>query len=104
IGTLQKIPVIGSLLAIFYNAIQPLPFWMYFDAPIQDNRPQMYNIMTFPLFFSSLFNWFSLFTIFIFVVSKKTRNLIKGKLDKTLVYHMISGFIFLYIQASIIDQ
>lgn len=104
IGNLQKIPVIGSLLAIFYNAIQPLPFWGYFDAPIQDNRPQMYNIMTFPLFFSSLFNWFALFTIFIFVVSEKTRNLIKGKLDRTLVYHIILGFIFLYIQASVIDQ
>ena len=104
IGNLQKIPFLGSFLAIFYNAIQPLPFWIYFNAPLQDNRPEMYNIMTFPLFFSSLFNWFTLVAIITFSLSKKIKNLIREHLDKTLVYLMFSGLIFLYIQAAVIDQ
>lgn len=104
IGILQKTPIIGNILAIFYNAIQPLPFWIVFDAPIQDNRPQIFNIMAYPLFFSSFFNWFSLFTIFTFLSSSNVKKSIRGKVDKTLLYHLFSGFIFLYIQAFVVDQ
>lgn len=92
------------MLAIFYNAIQPLPFWLYFDAPLEDNRPQMYNIMTFPLFFSSLFNWT---VIFFFISSLFIKGFYKDLLlrfDSPLLYNMLAGFIFLYIQASVVDQ
>jgi hypothetical protein len=101
IGKLQNIPFLGSLLAIIYNALQPLPFWLYFDAPLEDNRPQMYNIMTFPLFFSSLFNWMVISSLFFVKDLSRKMSL---ELSRPLLCNMLAGFLFLYIQASVIDQ
>lgn len=104
VGTLQKIPLIGSVLSIFYNAAQPIPFWYVLDVPPSDNRPQIYNIMNFPFIAASFLNWLVIFGIFTSIFFKKIRMKVYSNISKTLFYHLIAGLGFLYIQASVIDQ
>jgi hypothetical protein len=104
VGNLQKIPVAGKVLSIVYNAVQPLPFWSKYKAGLSDNRPEMYNIMTFPLSFASLFNWITLFYIFAFLLSGKIRRKVSTYISKPLLYQLYIGFVFLYIQSAVIAQ
>lgn len=104
IENLQRIPVAGNVLAIVYNAVQPLPFWAKYEASAKDYRPEMYNPMTFPLSFAALFNWVVLFYIFSFLALKKIRNKVLGAISKPFLYQLYIGVIFLYIQATVISQ
>ena len=104
IGTLQSIPIIGSILAILYNAIQPLPFWSKYQIHGSFDRPEVYNIMTFPLSFASFFNWIVIFFILTFVFHNKIRKKVIPFVSKPLLYQLYLGILFLYIQSSVIDQ
>lgn len=104
IGSLQKIPVVGDVLSIVFNAVQPLPFWSKYEASAADYRPEMYNIMTFPLSSASLFNWIALFFIGVFLINGKVRRKVKTHIPKPLLYHLFIGFVFLYIQSAVITQ
>ena len=104
IGTLQNIPVAGNVLSVIYNAVQPLPFWAKYKASAGDYRPEMYNIMTFPLSFASLFNWITLFYISAYIFNGKIRRKVSENISKPLLYQLYIGFIFLYIQSAVITQ
>lgn len=104
VGTLQTIPLIGSVLSILYNAAQPIPFWYVLDVPPSDYRPQIYNIMNFPFIFISFFNWLVVFSILASIFFKQIRMRVYSNISKILFYHLISGLVFLYIQSSVIDQ
>jgi len=104
IGTLQNIPVAGNVLSVIYNAVQPLPFWAKYKASAGDYRPEMYNIMTFPLSFASLFNWITLFYISAYIFNGKIRRKVSENISKPLLYQLYIGFIFLYIQSAVISQ
>lgn len=104
IGSLQRIPVAGSALAIAYNAAQPLPFWAKYQTNSENYRPEAYNIMTFPLSFAALLNWLTLFFISAFIFIKKIRNKVLGAISKPLLYQLYIGLAFLYIQAAVISQ
>lgn len=104
VGNLQGIPLIGKILSIVYNVLQPLPFWGTYEATLEDNRPEIFNIMTFPLSFASLLNWTTLFFILAFLFHSKTRLRVLGFISSPLRYHLYFGFIFLYIQSAVIDQ
>lgn len=104
IGNLQKIPVAGDFLSIVYNAAQPLPFWNKYEPSIEDNREEIYNIMTFPLSLASLFNWIVLTFTLTFLLNKNIRVKVSKSISKPLKYNLYVGVIFLYIQSSVIDQ
>ena len=104
IGVLQDIPIIGGVLSIIYNAAQPLPVWYKLDVPLSDNRPEIYNIMTFPLVFSSIFNWLVVSFIICSIFFLFLRSKVYFNLSTPLFYHLIVGFIFLYIQSAVVDQ
>lgn len=104
VGSLQNIPLVGKFLSVAYNAIQPLPFWSKYTATIKDNRPEIFNLMTFPLSFATLLNFIVLFFILVFLFHSKTRARVSQHIPKPLVYHLYFGFIFLYLQSAVIDQ
>lgn len=104
IGTLQNIPIIGSILAILYNAIQPFPFWSKYQINGSFDRPEVYNIMTFPLSFASFFNWIVIFFILTFAFHNKIRKKVIPFVSRPLLYQLYLGILFLYIQALVIDQ
>lgn len=101
IGSLQKTPVEGDVLSIIYNAVQPLPFWLKYEASVANNRPEMYNIMTFPISFAFLFNWITLFFIIIFLINRKVIRKVRSHISKPLLYYLFVGFVFLYIQSAV---
>lgn len=104
VGALQKIPLAGNILSIFYNVAQPLPFWYVLEVPPSDNRPEIYNVMNFPFITASFLNWLVLFGILVSLFVKKIRIKVYSNISKILLYHLIAGFGFLYMQASVIDQ
>lgn len=104
VGNLQKIPIIGGFLSIIYNAVQPLPFWSPYEAPLIDNRPEIYNIITFPLSFASFFNWIVILYIFYFLTNKKIRAKVILHISTPLRYQLYLGFIYLFIQSAVIDK
>jgi len=104
IGALQNIPIIGSILAIVYNAIQPFPFWLKLSDSYDFDKPEMYNIMVFPLSIASFFNFLVLFFILFFIFNVKIRKNIFPLIKKPLILNIYAGFLYLYIQSSVIDQ
>lgn len=104
IGTLQKIPIAGDIGSIIYNAIQPFPFWSKLSVGLDNFRPEMYNIMTFPLSFAAFFNWMVIFIIFHFIFSSKLRTRTTNKISKPLKYNLIIGLLFLFMQSAVISQ
>lgn len=104
IGILQNIPIFGAILAILYNAIQPFPFWSKYQIHGSFDRPEVYNIMTFPLSFASFFNWIVIFFILTFIFHNKIRKKVIPFVSKPLLYQLYLGILFLYIQSSVIDQ
>ncbi|WP_237673932.1 hypothetical protein [Vreelandella profundi] len=104
VGALQTIPVAGKLLSIIYNAVQPLPLWSKLSPGVSNYRPEAYNLMTFPMSFASLFNWVVICVIFIAIVNGKIRKKLAVEINKPLFYNLLIGFVFLYIQASVISQ
>lgn len=104
IATLQSIPILGAVLSIFYNAIQPLPFWLKMDISFDPTRPESYNIMNFPTAISGFFNWIVVSFIGYFLIFKRVRQLVGASISKPLLVNLLVGFIFLYIQSSVISQ
>ncbi|MDM1301952.1 hypothetical protein HXZ75_10025 [Acinetobacter indicus] len=104
IGLLQSIPVLGSVLAIIYNAIQPFPFWLKLSNAFDINRPEMYNIMVFPLAIASFFNFIVLVFISYFIINNKVRDKVLIEIKKPLILNIYAGLLYLYIQATVIDQ
>lgn len=106
IGSLQKIPIIGSILSIFYNAFQPVPFWRCLSSTYNDlfEGAAAFNIMNITRLSASFVNVMTSVFILGWLFSKSIRNNLKGKIGKPIKYHMIAGFVFLYIQSAVIDQ
>lgn len=105
IGTLQRIPVAGDILSIFYNAIQPVPFWSRLEPTSADKYgAESYNIMRFPQAIASIFNWIVLCYLLAPFFSRELRRRLKGKITIPLVYQLIIGFIFFLLQSAVISQ
>jgi hypothetical protein len=104
IATFQRIPIIGDLLSIIYNAAQPLPFWSRLEFRGQGEGPETFNIMNFPLSFASFFNWFVIIYIFSWLLIKAARKSTKGFISKPLKYHLWIGLFFLFMQSAVVAQ
>lgn len=104
IATFQRIPIIGDLLSIIYNAAQPLPFWSRLEFRVQGEGPETFNIMNFPLSFASFFNWFVIIYIFSWLLIKAARKSTKGFISKPLKYHLWIGLFFLFMQSAVVEQ
>ncbi len=105
IGTLQKFPIVGSILSILYNAIQPFPFW-YRLAPSQYDTfgYEAYNIMGFVRFFSTYFHFAVIVYITTWLFNTKLRKNIWEKINKPMRIQLWIGLIFLYLQSAVVDQ
>lgn len=104
IGSLQKIPIIGDVLSIIYNAIQPVPFWQKFSPPIGSHGPQAYNVMRFVSIFSSFFHLIVIVYIIVAVSYTNIRKVVFNKLSKSMKVQLLLGFVFLYLQSAVISQ
>lgn len=102
IGTLQKIPIAGDVASIIYNALLPIPFWSQFTPPPkQPYGYEAYNFMRFPESIASIFNLFILLSIAFWFITKGLKQKIKKQLSKPLVYQLIIGFTYLYLQSAV---
>lgn len=105
IATFQRIPIIGDLISIFYNAVQPLPFWSRLEYSGKGNLgPETYNIMNFPRAFASLLNWFVIIYLLAWILIRNIRNSTNGFISKPLKYQLWIGLIFFYIQSAVVSQ
>ncbi|WP_180000019.1 hypothetical protein [Acinetobacter sp. YH12239] len=104
VGFLQNIPIIGSILSIFYNAIQPIPLWVKLDESFDLSRPEAYNIMAFPISIGGGFNWIVISFIVSFILIRKIRFKVLSQISNPLIFNLFFGFLFLYIQSSVISQ
>ncbi len=101
IGSLQRIPVMGDILSIFYNAIQPWPFWILFSPESMSKYGgEAYNLMNLPRIFSSFLNYSSIVFIiyWLFFVKEHLLMSISFRLQ------LLLGFAFFYIQSAVIAQ
>lgn len=103
IGTLQRIPVLGDLLSILYNASQPIPCWIRM-IPSQNLEfgGNVSNLMNFPRISGAFFNIMTYVFIFIWLVNTRIRR--KVMITKAHRYHLWIGLLFLFLQSSVISQ
>ncbi len=105
ISTFQKVPIAGDFASIIYNAVQPLPFWARFQYSGEGGLgPETYNIMNFPLSFSSFFNWFVIVYLFSWLFIKEIRKRTKGYISEPLQYQLWIGLAFLLLQSAVVSQ
>ena len=105
IGTLQKIPIVGDILSIIYNALQPLPCWSRLIPNNADKYGyEAYNVMGIVRIPATFFNYIVIVYIIVFLLSKKIRGKILLFINKPLKVQLFIGFIFLYIQSAVISQ
>ena len=105
IGLLQKVPIAGDIASIFYNAVQPVPFWRRFTTTSTNPDDQaVYNIMNFPRSFASFFNWLVIMYIFFWIFNNNIRKRVKPFISKPLSYQLWIGLLFLILQADVISQ
>lgn len=105
IAALQRVPIAGDFASIIYNAVQPLPFWSKLSTDSSNVDDQAtYNIMTFPRSLASLFNWFAIVTILVWLLSRKIRQRVKSHISKPLAYQLWIGLLFLFLQSAVIAQ
>ncbi len=104
IGSLQKIPIIGDILSIIYNAIQPVPFWQKFSPSIGSHGSQAYNVMRFVSIFSSFFHLIVIVYIIVALSITSIRKIVFDKLNKSMKVQLLLGFVFLYLQSAVISQ
>lgn len=103
IGVLQRIPVIGDVLSIIYNASQPIPCWIrMIPSRNLEFGGNASNIMNFPRVSGAFFNVMTYVCIFIWLVNSRIRR--KVILTKAHQYHLWIGFLFLFLQSSVIAQ
>lgn len=104
-GTLQKIPVIGDFALIFFNALQPIPFFRTLQPTLNSKYGEpMDNIMSFPRLTAAVFNWIVVFYIIVWLLFSSVRKRVKGSIPETLKYHLLAGLIFFLLQSSVISQ
>lgn len=105
IGNLQRVPVIGQLASIVYNAVQPVPFWSRF---VPSNHAkwghEVYNIMNFPRSFASFFNLMVIVFMFYWISSRRLQQKTKIYISRPLRYHLWIGLVFLFLQSAVISQ
>lgn len=105
IGMLQRIPIIGNFLSIIYNMLLPVPFWSRFSPPIGAKYGvEVYNIMRFPVVVAAAFTLLALITIITAFLKKNIREMFFLNTTKPFKYQLFIGFVFLYLQAAIVDQ
>lgn len=106
ISTLQKIPIIGSLLSFVYNALQPIPFWsrLWVSSDAMTLGGEVYNIMNFPRSIAAFFNCLVVTYIFAWILFKTIRTKCKHALTLPMKYQLWIGLVFLYLQSAVIEQ
>ena len=103
IALLQRIPIIGDILSVIYNFLQPMPCWARMSPPVGTDMYEEYNIMGFPRIFASFFNCLVLIVTGIWVFGKHRATVWRG-LPVPLKMHICLGVIFLLLQSAVIDQ
>lgn len=103
IALLQRIPIIGDILSVIYNFLQPMPCWARMSPPAGTDMFEEYNIMGFPRILASFFNCVVLLTTCIWLFGKRRNAVWKG-LSTPLKMHICLGVIFLLLQSAVIDQ
>lgn len=103
IALLQRIPIIGDILSVIYNFLQPMPCWARMAPPVGTDMYEEYNIMGFPRVFASFFNCTVLMTTCVWLFGKRRKAVWKD-LSMPLKMHICLGIIFLLLQSAVIDQ
>lgn len=106
ISALQKIPIIGSLLSIVYNALQPIPFWsrLWVSSDAMTFGGEVYNIMNFPKSIAAFFHCMVIVYIFGWMLFKSVRRKCRNSLSLPMKYQLWVGLVFLYLQSAVISQ
>ena len=102
IGMLQRIPILGPVLSIFYTFLTPMPCWRRLNPEYWfDGWPEVYNVMQFPTIISALFHFYLVFYLSSFVLAiKPVKNTYKGALKWLVLFALL----FLLIQSAIVTQ
>lgn len=103
IGSLQKIPIVGPVLSIFYNALLPIPCWSKLSPSGGIYGLEAYNIMNFPKMTASFLNLMTIIFIFSWLFNKNNRKNLSKSVSKPMRYLLVCGFVFLYLQSAVID-
>ena len=103
IGSLQKIPVLGDILSIFYNALLPIPCWSRLSPFGGKYGLEAYNILNFPKTTASFLNLLTIIFILSWLLNNKVNVQMRGKVSNSMKYLLICGFVFLYLQSAVID-
>ncbi len=101
IGFLQRIPVLGNILSIFYIAFLPLPCWSKMFVSATLTLPECYNVMCFPLAIAAFFNTYIICYLGRFLLSGMKMQ--KGEM-RFLFILMIPAFLLLYLQSAVVAQ
>ena len=105
IAAFQRIPVLGDIISIFYNASQPIPVWSKFDPSLNgEYGGNVNNIMNFPRITSAFFNVLTYTYCILLLFDSSLRKNIQPKLNKAHLYQLLIGFIYLYLQSAVISQ
>ncbi len=105
ISMFQRIPFIGDILSIIYNALQPLPFWSRFSyGPQSKYGGEVYNILNFPRAIATLFHCFVIVCICYWFLNASLRRKINRLINTPLKYQLLIGFVYLFIQSAVISQ
>lgn len=103
IGFLQRIPVVGPILSVFYNASLPLPVWARL-FPDETFGSYTGNILNFTRISAVIFNIYTYVCIITYLLMGSLRSRIKVKIPIHLQYQIIVGCAFLLLQSSVISQ
>lgn len=106
ISALQKIPIVGSLLSIVYNALQPIPFWsfLWVSNDAMTFGGESYNIMNFPRSITAFFHCLVITYIFAWILFKPIRRRCMHAITLPMKYQLWVGLVFLYLQSAVISQ
>lgn len=94
IGFLQRIPIIGDILSIFYNAFQPIPFWRCLSSTYNEffEGAAAYNIMNITRLPASFMNIMTSVFLLAWLFSSPIRNSMRGKIKTPIKYHPGADF------------
>lgn len=105
IALFQRIPVIGDLISIIYNASMPIPFWSKLDPSRNieygGNASNIMNLVRIPAAFINVLTYVC---ILYYIFSKDIRLKIKHHLKLPHRYHIWIGLLYLYLQSAVISQ
>ena len=104
IGTLQKVPIVGDAISIFYNAVQPIPFWSRISPDGGKYGREAYNYLNLVRGVNSAFHIFCIVILLKVFSKKSTRLELMHKLPPAFKYQLIAGLLYLFLQSSIVSQ